>query len=155
MIRSDMPPAAYAVALDQYNFKRFLDAQQGPQEDQLTTSETETNYTAEDAARLLATLLEPPENNHGHPVAGRDAHEVFCRRIQNVNLDAFATLLNETRTLRKEYVAEHSKQPSGGRVYREFRLRLELDDTDPYLNEVVPFMGALLNDDLLHGSLPF
>jgi hypothetical protein len=150
-----MPPATYAVALDQYNFQRFLDSQQPPKEDELTIFETKTHYTTEDAADLLAALLKPPENKPGHPAADLAVHEAFCRRIQNINLDAFATLLNDTRSLRKEYVAEHGKQPSGGRIYREFRFRLELNDTDPYLNEVVPFMGALLNDDLRHGSLPF
>ena len=155
MIRSDMPPATYTVALDQYNFQRFLDSQQSPQIVESDTFETKTNYTTEDAAKLLAALLEQPESKPGQPTTDPGIHEAFCRRIKNVNLDVFATLLNETRNFRIEYVAEHSKQPSGGRVYREFRLRLELNNKDPYLNEVVPFMGALLNDDLLHGSLPF
>lgn len=78
--------------------------------------------------------------------------------LLDVDARELAAIMSEVSLFRHDFTAQQGSAPSGGRVYRHFRLNLE-QATDEKMNEMayqrVVVIEALLQGDITRGDLPF
>lgn len=75
--------------------------------------------------------------------------------LKQADISQITDLLNEIVVLRGQFVQKHGTLPSDGRIYREYRSILETaPDNDMRAHFNVVTLEALMNGDIMHGTLP-
>jgi hypothetical protein len=81
-------------------------------------------------------------------------HERF-HWLKQADIIHVTDLLNEVSSFRNQFMQKHGTLPPDGRIYREYRSILETaepEDERAYLDVVT--LEALMNGDIIHGTLP-
>lgn len=101
-----------------------------------------TGYvTSQNAEKLIADIVPQLSSQY--------------RWLQDANIYQITCLLNEVIQYRSIFRDTYDKLPSDSRIYRNYRLALEQDDSnDQELYDKVILLEALMNGDVTKGSLP-
>jgi hypothetical protein len=141
--------AAQQGAYERWVFEQFVAAH--PIQSDQTSQELPGKYSPEDATAFIASLLQTTNKESTNtPTIDRQYYW-----LQGTDPKITARLMNEIDEFRSAHEAKTGKLPPDSRCYREIRLKLERNTDDPYLNEAVRILDALMDGDFIDGTLPF
>lgn len=77
--------------------------------------------------------------------------------LLDVDVCELAAIMSEVSLFRHDFTSQQGSAPSGGRIYRHFRLNLEqaTDEANEVAYQRVVVIEALLQGDITRGELPF